>query len=71
MGKWKFIWKNINKGNKSVELYDLDTDIQEKNNIINKHPELLEKFFEIVKKEHKTPENESFLIKGIEEIVSK
>lgn len=70
MGKWKMIWKNINKGNKIVELYDLDTDIQEKNNIIKKHPELLKKFFEIVKKEHKTPENESFLIKGVEQLLN-
>jgi arylsulfatase len=68
IGKWKIIWKNIKEGNKNVELYDLDTDIQEQNNVINEHPELLEKFFEIVKKEHQTPVNDSFLIEAVEEI---
>ena len=71
MGKWKMIWKNIDEGNKEVELYDLDIDIHEKNNIMDEHPELLKKFFEIVRKEHKTPENESFLIKGVEEVFAK
>lgn len=68
IGQWKMIWKNIKEGNEDVELYDLDTDLQEKNNIIDKHPELLNKFFEIIKKEHITPENKSFLIEAIEEI---
>ncbi|TVZ60404.1 arylsulfatase [Flavobacteriaceae bacterium MAR_2010_105] len=68
MGKWKMIWKNIKVGNKNVELYDLDTDVQEENDIIDQHPELLEKFFKIIKKEHKTPENESFLIEAVEEV---
>ena len=70
MGKWKMIWKNIKTGNKDVELYDLDEDIEEQNNIINDHPELLEKFFEIIKKEHETPENETFLIEAVEDIFS-
>ena len=68
MGKWKMVWKNINKGNKEVELYDLDTDIQEKNNVMKEHPEMLKKFHEIVKKEHKAPENESFSIKGLDKL---
>jgi len=68
MGKWKMIWKNIKEGNKEVELYDLDIDLQEENNIMDEHPELLEKFFEIVKKEHKTPGNKSFIIEGVEEL---
>ena len=68
MGNWKMIWKNIKKGNKDVELYDLNVDKEEENNIMNKHPELLKKFFEIIKKEHKTPENKSFIIEGVEEL---
>lgn len=71
MGKWKMIWKNINGGNKEVELYDLDIDVHEKNNIMKEHPELIKKFFKIVKKEHVKPENGSFLINGVEEILSK
>ncbi|RXJ49930.1 arylsulfatase [Gelidibacter gilvus] len=68
MGKWKMIWKNIKDGNKNVELYDLNADIREEHNIMDQHPEMLEKFFEIVKKEHHTPENASFVIDGVEAI---
>ncbi|WP_341221850.1 arylsulfatase [Polaribacter atrinae] len=68
MGKWKMVWKNIKTGNKEVELYDLDIDIQEQNNVMEQHPELLEKFFEIIKKEHTTPENSSFIIEALETI---
>jgi arylsulfatase A-like enzyme len=68
MGKWKMVWKNIKEGNKEVELYDLDNDIQEKNNIMDQHPELLKKFYEILKKEHQTPVNNSFTIEALEQL---
>ena len=68
MGKWKILWKNIKKGNKEIELYDLETDITEKNNIAESHPEVIEKFFEIIKKEHSTPEVDRFKIKELEEV---
>lgn len=70
MGKWKMIWKNINKGNKDVELYNLETDIREEHNIMDQHPEMRKTFFDIVKKEHKTPENKSFVIDGVEHLVN-
>lgn len=66
MGKWKMIWKNIKKGNTEIELYDLENDVREEHNIMDQHPEMREKFFEIVKKEHVTPENKSFIIPGVE-----
>ncbi|MGC1633069.1 MAG: arylsulfatase [Gelidibacter sp.] len=69
MGKWKMIWKNINNGNKDVELYDLDVDIREEHNIMDQHPEMLQKFHEIVKNEHVTPVNRSFAIEGVEQLV--
>lgn len=69
MGNWKMIWKNIHQGNKEVELYNLDNDIREEHNIMDNHPELLKKFFEIVKKEHTTPENEAFIIEAVEAVV--
>ena len=68
MDNWKMIWKNINNGNKAVELYDLDKDIQEKNNIMEQHPEMLKKFHEILKKEHETPVNASFTIEALEQL---
>ncbi|MCB0460449.1 MAG: arylsulfatase [Flavobacteriaceae bacterium] len=68
MGKWKMIWKNIKRGNRDVELYNLDVDIREQKNIIHEHPELLIEFHRIIKVEHRTPENESFLIPALEKI---
>ena len=70
MDNWKMIWINIKEGNKSVELYDLTTDIKEENNLMDQHPELLKKFFEIVKKEHKTPENDTFVMKEVEALIA-
>lgn len=60
MGKWKAIRKNILKGNMEIELYDLDTDIKELNNVAAKHPELVSRFEEIMKKEHTPAELPAF-----------
>lgn len=69
MGQWKMVWKNIKDGNMEVELYDLESDIREEHNIMDQYPEMREKFFDIVKKEHATPENTSFIIEGVEQVV--
>lgn len=71
MGKWKMIWKNIKKGNKEVELYNLEEDIKEENNVMSQHPEMLEKFYKTIRKEHKTPENKAFIIDALEEVYHK
>ena len=68
MGKWKMVWKDIKKDNTHIELYNLEEDIAEQNDISESHPELIEKFKEIIKKEHQTPENKRFLIPAIEEL---
>ena len=68
IGKWKILWKNIKKGNKDIELYNLDVDLAEAINIADKHPEIVEKLFDIIKKEHSTPENQTFIIKELEEV---
>ncbi len=70
MGKWKILWKDINKGNKEIELYNLDEDIAEQNNIASKHPEIIEKLYEIIKIEHSTPEIERFRMNALEEVYS-
>lgn len=69
MGRWKMIWKDIKAGNKAVELYNLENDIKEENNIMSQHPEMRDKFFNIIKKEHQTPNNKAFVIKALEEVV--
>ena len=44
MGRWKGLRLNVgNKPNGPIELYDLDKDIAEKNNIADKHPEIVAK----------------------------
>lgn len=71
LGNWKMIWKNIKKGNTHIELYDLNKDIKETQDVSEKHPELIKKFYEILKKEHVTPKNNRFIIPAIESLTSK
>ncbi|RLD61612.1 MAG: N-acetylgalactosamine-6-sulfatase [Bacteroidetes bacterium] len=52
MGKWKAIRKNIEKGNLEIELYNLEKDLLEKNNVANENPLVIEKMEEIMRKEH-------------------
>ena len=52
LGKWKGIRKDIFDGNLDVELYDLDNDIQEQNNLATQYPEVVEKIEVIMKQEH-------------------
>ncbi|MEL7120125.1 MAG: arylsulfatase [Bacteroidota bacterium] len=66
MGKWKMIWKDIKKDNKEIELYNLETDLREQSNIADQHPEIIQQFYEIIKKEHTTPELERFKIEALE-----
>ncbi|MDY8134172.1 arylsulfatase [Aquimarina sp. 2201CG5-10] len=68
IGKWKIIWKDIKKGNKEIELYNLEEDLKERNNIAKNHPEIVEKLFQIIKTEHTPPQIERFRIDPIEEI---
>ncbi|MCF7566854.1 arylsulfatase [Sabulilitoribacter arenilitoris] len=69
-GKWKFVWQKIKKGNTEVELYNLDEDLLEEHNIANNHPELIENFYQIIKKEHTTPEIDKFKIQALENIIN-
>lgn len=53
MGKWKGV-KSGMKANKDTpwELYNLEADISETRNVAAQHPELIQQFESIVKKEH-------------------
>ncbi len=68
IGKWKIIWKDIKKGNKDIELYNLEEDESEQNNIAENHPEIVARLFEIIKKEHTTPKFKKFVINPLEEV---
>jgi arylsulfatase len=65
MGKWKGIRKDIFKGNMSIELYDLENDLAESNNVANQHPEVVERIETIMKEEHTVPEIDRFKIKEL------
>ena len=65
MGKWKAIRKNIFKGNLDVELYNLDEDIKELNDVSKQFPEYCKAMRSIMKQEHVPAENERFKFKQL------
>ena len=65
LGKWKGIRKNIFDGNLEIELYDLENDILEQNNIATMHPDIVERIANIMTKEHEPAENERFKFKQL------
>lgn len=46
MGKWKEVKPGIDK---EIELYDLENDVSEKNNVADQHPEIVAKIDELLK----------------------
>ncbi len=65
MGQWKAIRKDINKGNMEIELYNLDNDIREENNVEAQHPEIVKTIREIMKKEHTPSTIERFKMEAL------
>ena len=58
MGKWKAIRRNLNKQPEApIQLFNLETDIGESNDVASEFPEVVTKIREIMKKEH-TPSKE-------------
>ena len=60
MGPWKGFRGDINNGNLALELYNLDEDPTESNNIADQHPEIVEKIENIMKTARTKPEVERF-----------
>ena len=54
-GKWKAIRKNIFEGNVKIELYNLENDLQEQNDVAAQHPEIVSQMEQIMKAEHTQP----------------
>ena len=65
MGKWKAIRKNIFKGNLTLELYNLDTDIKELNDVAKQFPKIIAKIEKIMTQEHTPAENARFKFKQL------
>ncbi|MFN3158239.1 MAG: arylsulfatase [Rubinisphaera brasiliensis] len=66
MGRWKGIRQGLSRKNPdlSIELYDLETDISESNNVAEEHPETVAKIREIMQQAH-TP-SEAFPFPAID-----
>jgi arylsulfatase A-like enzyme len=67
-GDMKVLWKNILKGNKEIEVYNLKTDPKETKNIASTNQALVDEFKSIIRKEHRTPELKRFRLEGLEEV---
>jgi arylsulfatase len=65
MGKWKGIRKNIKKGNMKLELYNLEEDLREQNDIAENHQDIIKRMEEIMKLEHVPSESERFKMKEL------
>ena len=60
MGEWKAFVPRVMKGNQEIELYNLVTDPREQQNVADKHPEIVKRALEIIRKEHVDPVVEKF-----------
>jgi arylsulfatase len=60
MGNWKGIRKNIFKDSLKVQLFNLEEDIQELNDVSSQHPEIVQKMESLFIQEHTPPEIERF-----------
>ena len=62
MGKWKGIRKNIFKDSMQIQLYNLENDIQELNDVSQNFPEIVDTIERIMKEQHQPAELERFKI---------
>ena len=60
MGNLKALRKNMHQGNLEWELYDLDQDPKEENDISASHPDVIARVEEIVARERTVSPNERF-----------
>lgn len=65
LGKWKGIRQNIRKGNLKVELYNLETDLQELQDVSAQYPDIVKQMEQIMAKEHVPAMQEIFRMKAI------
>ncbi len=65
MDQWKAVRKDIRDGNLAIELYNLDEDIRETENVADRHPDILQKMEEILKNEHTPAELDLFRMKAL------
>lgn len=57
-GNWKYVKLNVRDQKKPIiqELYKLETDLSETNNVVNEHPEVVKKMEAIMQQAHEEHE---------------
>ena len=65
LGKWKGVRKNIFDGNLDIELYNLETDIKEQQNIASQHPNIVARIKRIMVEEHEPASNKKLKFKQL------
>ena len=64
-GKWKAIRRNIFKGNKEIELYNLETDPTEQEDVSAQYPKVVQRMKTYLKEAHTPAEIERFKIEEL------
>ena len=68
MGPWKAIRKNIKEGNLQLELYNLDEDIQEQQDVASNYPDLIQEIEQIMKNEHEPARLDRFRMETLGDV---
>lgn len=71
LGDWKGVIMNIMQGNMQWQLFDLRNDIREQHDVAYDHPDIIRKMNAIVRKEHHTPQVNTFLMPALEKKFAK
>ncbi len=69
MGRWKGIRKDIKKGNLNLELYDMQNDIQELNDVAADHPEIIKEMESIMENEHEVAKLDRFRMEALGDVL--
>lgn len=66
IGPWKGLRLDMQKGNTTISLYNLETDSKEQHDVAWKHPEMVNRILGIMQKEHRKSSFTRFHIKAID-----
>ncbi len=69
MGKWKGIRKNMLEGNLTIELYDLENDLQEQQDVASQYPEIIAQIAQIMESAHEPATLDRFKIEVLGDLV--
>jgi arylsulfatase len=66
MDQWKGLRMNIMEGNLEIELFNLEQDPREQQDLADQHPEIVRQMEQIMKSAHTTAELEVFRMEVLE-----